>query len=106
MAAVNEFIVKISAEDPDLGENGTIQYLIAASNLYQSGSSRSSGSIIPSPFNITAEGKIVAAAFMAEYNQDRFVLDVIAKERAPPEREAVAKVHVSRRFARRGSPST
>jgi hypothetical protein len=31
---------------------------------------------------------------MAEYNQDRFVLDIVAKEKASPEREAMAKVHV------------
>lgn len=32
---------------------------------------------------------------MAEYNQDRFELDVIAKETQSPEREAKAKVYVS-----------
>lgn len=82
------------AEDPDLGDNGTIIYYIATSNLYKSGSQRSSGSVIPSPFNITSKGKIVTAAFMAEYNQDRFILDVVAREKAYPEREAKARVHV------------
>lgn len=94
LAVVNEFVAKIFAEDPDLAENGTTQYYIAASNLYKSGSTKSSGSIIPSPFNISGEGKIVTATFMAEYNQDRFILDVVAKEKAYPEREARAKVHV------------
>lgn len=32
---------------------------------------------------------------MAEYNQDRFELDVIAKEVEAPGREALAKVYVS-----------
>jgi len=32
---------------------------------------------------------------MAEYNQDRFELDIQAKEVQPPERIAVAKVFVS-----------
>lgn len=95
LAAVNEFIAKISAEDPDLRENGTIQYYINASNLYKTGSHKSSGSIIPSPFNISADGKIITAAFMAEYNQDRFILEVVAKEKAPPERMTTARVHVS-----------
>lgn len=95
MAAVNEFIAKILAEDPDLAENGTTQYYIAASNLYKSGSTKLSGSVIPSPFNISADGKIVTATYMAEYNQDRFILEIVAKEKAYPQREARAKVHVS-----------
>lgn len=32
---------------------------------------------------------------MAEYNQDKFILDVVAREVAPPGREARARVHVS-----------
>lgn len=32
---------------------------------------------------------------MAEYNQDRFELDVIAREIEPPERQVMAKVFVS-----------
>lgn len=32
---------------------------------------------------------------MAEYNQDKFILDVVAREKADPGREAKAKVHVS-----------
>ncbi|EEB19942.1 conserved hypothetical protein [Pediculus humanus corporis] len=94
LAAINEFIAKILAEDPDLAENGTVQYYIAASNLYKSGSNKLSGSVIPSPFNISSDGKIVTATYMAEYNQDRFILEIIAKEKAYPMREARAKVHV------------
>ncbi|XP_047099103.1 cadherin-87A [Schistocerca piceifrons] len=94
MANVNEFVSKLSATDPDLGDNGTVLYYIAASNLYKYGANKSSGSIIPSPFNISEEGKLVTANYMAEYNQDRFVLNIVAREKAPPEREATAKVHI------------
>ncbi|XP_067010919.2 cadherin-87A [Anabrus simplex] len=94
MANINEFVVKLTAEDPDLDVNGSIIYFIAASNLFKFGSKNSSGSLTPSPFNVTEDGKIVTANYMAEYNQERIVLDVVAKERAPPGREAHARVHV------------
>jgi len=94
MADINEFVAKLSAFDPDAGDNGSLSYYIRASNLFKYGSNLSRGSIIPSPFNVTEDGKLVTANYMAEYNQDRFVLDVIAKEKASPEREAMTKVHV------------
>lgn len=94
MANINEFVATLHASDPDLGTNGTITYYIRASNLYKLGSNKSSGSIVPSPFNITQDGKLVTANYMAEYNQDRFIVEVIAKELASPEREAVARVNV------------
>jgi hypothetical protein len=97
MANVNEFVAKLSASDPDAGDNGTLYYYIRASNLFKFGSNLSRGSIIPSPFNVTEDGKLVTANYMAEYNQDRFVLDVVAKEKALPEREATTKVHVRER---------
>ncbi|GFG39325.1 hypothetical protein Cfor_05830, partial [Coptotermes formosanus] len=94
MANINEFVAKLSAFDPDAGDNGSLSYYIRASNLFKFGSNLSRGSIIPSPFNVTEDGKLVTANYMAEYNQDRFVLDVVAKEKASPEREATTKVHV------------
>ncbi|XP_063226687.1 cadherin-87A isoform X2 [Bacillus rossius redtenbacheri] len=94
MANVNELVTKLTATDPDLGDNGTLAYYIAASNLFKYGSSHSSGSIVPSPFNVTEAGKLLTANYMAEYNQHRFVLEVVARERAAPGREAVARVHV------------
>ncbi|KAK7790843.1 hypothetical protein R5R35_010718 [Gryllus longicercus] len=94
MTNINEFVVKVLAEDSDFGANGSLSYFIIASNLYKFGSNRSSGSIIPSPFNVTEDGRIVTANYMAEYNQERFVLEVRAKEKAAPEREAVTHVHI------------
>ena len=94
MANINDFVAKLSAFDPDAGDNGSLSYYIRASNLFKFGSNLSRGSIIPSPFNVTEDGKLVTANYMAEYNQDRFVLDVVAKEKASPEREATTKVHV------------
>lgn len=57
-ARINEPIISIVAEDPDLDANGTLIYMVAASNLYKFGDSKSSGSVVPSPFNITQDGKL------------------------------------------------
>ncbi|CAG5033926.1 unnamed protein product [Parnassius apollo] len=93
-ARVNEPIISVMAEDPDLEENGTIIYMVAASHLYKFGASQSSGSVVPSPFNISQDGILMTTAFMSEYNQDRFVLDIIAQELAPPHRQAKAQVYL------------
>ncbi|XP_045767509.1 cadherin-87A isoform X2 [Maniola jurtina] len=93
-ARVNEPIISIVAEDPDLDVNGTLIYMVAASNLYKFGDSKSSGSVVPSPFNITQDGILTTANYMSEYNQDRFVLDVIAQEVAAPYRQAKAQVYL------------
>lgn len=95
MANINELVSKVTASDADLGNNGTLQYYVATANLYKYGSGKPSGSIVPSPFNVTQDGKLVTSGYMAEYNQDRFIVEIVAKEIASPERFAVAKVHVS-----------
>ena len=95
MANINEFVTKVAASDADLGDNGTLQYYVASANLYKYGSDKPSGSIVPSPFNVTQDGKLVTSGYMAEYNQDRFIVEIVAKEVASPERFAVTKVHVS-----------
>lgn len=95
MANINEIVTNVSAFDPDSGVNGTLTYYIKASNLYKFNSNKSSGSIIPSPFNITDNGQINTATYLSENNQQRFVIDVLARENAFPEREASAQVFVS-----------
>ncbi|XP_043681793.1 cadherin-87A [Vespula pensylvanica] len=94
MANVNDFVTKVVASDLDVGDNGTLHYYIAGANLYKYGSDKPSGSIIPSPFNVTQDGKLITSGYMAEYNQDRFIVEVIAKETAIPERYAMTRVHV------------
>ncbi|KAJ8974157.1 hypothetical protein NQ317_003207 [Molorchus minor] len=94
MANINDFVTNVTASDPDLGLNGSLTYYIKASNLYKFNSNRSSGSIIPSPFNISDRGEIYTATYLAENNQHRFVVDIIARENAFPEREAYAQVYV------------
>lgn len=94
MSVLGELLTHVAAEDPDEGQNSTLDYLIQASNLFKEGSLTSSGSVIPSPFNVTREGKVITAAVMAEYAQDRFQLIVMARERAAPNRAAYATVHV------------
>ncbi|XP_076275389.1 cadherin 87A isoform X2 [Rhynchophorus ferrugineus] len=94
MASVNHFVANVTAFDPDYGINGSLTYYIKASNLFKYHSNKSSGSIIPSPFNISQKGEIYTATYLAENNQHRFVVDVIAREDGFPEREAYAQVYV------------
>ncbi|CAH1126852.1 unnamed protein product [Ceutorhynchus assimilis] len=94
MANVNQFVVNVSAFDPDYGINGSLTYYIKASNLYKYRSNKSSGSIIPSPFNISQKGEMYTATYLAENNQHRFVVDIVAREDGFPEREAYTQVQV------------
>lgn len=85
----------LNATDIDLGANATFDMLIVASNLYKYGNVKSTGSIVPSPFVVTRDGRLSTASYMAEYSQDHFELDIMAKEIESPSREALAKVFVS-----------
>uniref|UniRef100_A0A1A9WEW2 Cadherin domain-containing protein n=1 Tax=Glossina brevipalpis TaxID=37001 RepID=A0A1A9WEW2_9MUSC len=87
---IGSLIATVNASDADVGKNSKIEYMIVASNLYKFGATKSTGSIVPSPF----EGRITTGAFMAEYNQDRFELEIVAKEVEEPLRVARAKVTV------------
>ena len=68
---------------------------MAKTYLYEHGSEVASGSVIPSPFNVSQDGKFITSGYMAEFNQVRFVVEIVAKEIASPERFAVTKVYVS-----------
>lgn len=92
-AEVDRFVRMVRAVDGDAGLNGTLSYSIRASNLFRPSESKSIGSIIPSPFNITQDGKLTTASLMAQYRRHRFILQVQAKEEAPPYR--VAKCYVN-----------
>lgn len=50
-ASINHLVTTINATDADMGTNGTFDLIIVASNLYKYGSSKSVGSIVPSPFS-------------------------------------------------------
>uniref|UniRef100_A0A182QKL0 Cadherin domain-containing protein n=1 Tax=Anopheles farauti TaxID=69004 RepID=A0A182QKL0_9DIPT len=93
-ASINELVTIVNATDRDLGVNATLDLFIRGSYLYKYGATKTTGSIVPSPFAISKEGRVVTANYMAEYNQDRFVLEIVAKEVESPEREATARVHV------------
>ena len=90
----DKLLLQIHASDPDSGINGTLSYFIRSSNLYHMGSNVSSGSVVPSPFHVTTDGRLFTDSLMAEYNQDRFVLEVVAREEAAPFREDSANVHL------------
>ncbi|CAL4115826.1 unnamed protein product, partial [Meganyctiphanes norvegica] len=93
-AGVGALVRMVEATDADAGENGTLSYSIRASNLYRLGETRTIGSIIPSPFNITKNGKLITASLMSQYRRQRFELEIQAKEEAPPHRVAICKVNV------------
>lgn len=90
----DKLLLTLNASDPDFGANGTLKYFIRSSNLYHMGSNVSSGSVVPSPFVVMEDGRLLTESLMAEYNQDRFVLEVVAREEAAPFREATANVHL------------
>nr|UZM07820.1 cadherin 1 [Geocoris pallidipennis] len=89
-----EFVAQLTATDRDAGMNGTVSYMIVTSHLFRAGSNVSSGSVVPSPFAISETGKLTTAALFSEYNQERFKLEIIAKEKAHPYREAKAIVNI------------
>ncbi|MPC87107.1 Cadherin-87A [Portunus trituberculatus] len=53
------------------------------------------GSIIPSPFNISQDGKLTTASLMSQYRRHRFLLQIQAKEEAPPYRIASCDVNAN-----------
>ena len=70
----DKLLLQIHAYDPDFGINGSLSYFIRSSNLFHMGSQISSGSVVPSPFHVTTDGRLLTESLMAEYNQDWFVL--------------------------------
>ncbi|KAI5732544.1 hypothetical protein M8J76_001554, partial [Diaphorina citri] len=93
-ATAHHMVTQVSATDPDSGDFAHFVFLIQASHLYKAGSKQSSGSVVPAPFSIDEIGRVYTTQRMAEYNQDRFKLEVVARETSPPYREATALVHV------------
>ena len=94
-AKVGDLILDVKAYDPDLEGNGHLSYAILRSELYPSGSTISAGSLVqdPSPFSMTQNGRLVLGSLMAEFNQDRFVLDIEAIE-AESNHRAKARVNL------------
>lgn len=90
---VGDLVATVSAVDPDLGNNGQFEYRLDAIRLFRPGIS---GSVrpVPSPFNITSDGHIIAAQLMAQYDHSRFELKVAAKEVTEPFRVAKATVKI------------
>ena len=55
-------------------------FLRRSSELYRSGESKSSGSLVPSPFVMGENGRLTLGQLVAEFNQDRFAIDIEARE--------------------------
>ena len=92
---VGDLILDVKVNDPDIRGNGKLTYSILRSELFLSGSTVSAGSLVrdPSPFNMTQNGRLLLGSLMAEFNQDKFVLDIEAVESGSNHR-ANAKVNV------------
>lgn len=99
MAKVGDVILQILATDPDSKENGTVTYSIENAQLFRPGVDNMTwSSIIKEPFVIDLSGRISTAIFLAEYNQGRFELQVMAKEIASPYRITSTTATVSFSF--------
>ena len=92
---VGDLILDVKVNDPDIKGNGELSYAIIRSELFPAGSTISAGSLVkdPSPFTMTQNGRLVLGSLMAEFNQDKFVLDIEAVESGSNHR-AKAKVNV------------
>merc|ERR1712106_1180370 len=92
-ASVGDLILDAAAVDLDLDANGKITYSIKSSNLFKQGATEYAGSLVPSPFKMTQNGRIILDSLMAEFNQQRFEIDIEAKESRSNHR-AKAKVNL------------
>lgn len=91
MAKVGDVVLQVIAIDLDYEENSTVTYSIENTQLFRPGITNLTWtSIVKDPFSIDQSGRISTAAFLAEYNQGRFELQIAAKENAPPYRIATS----------------
>lgn len=87
MAKVGDVILQVTAIDLDYKENSTVTYYIENTQLYRPRTSNLTWpSVLKDPFSIDQSGRISTAAFLAEYNQGRFDLQIVAKENESPYR--------------------
>ena len=63
------------------------------SELFRAGDTQSSGSLVPSPFDMEKNGRLILSSLVAEFTQDKFVIDIEAKESASRHRTR-ARVHL------------
>ncbi|XP_022160935.1 cadherin-87A isoform X1 [Myzus persicae] len=89
MAKVGDVVLQVTSIDLDYEENSTVVYSIENTQLFRPGLNNLTwSSSLKDPFSIDQSGRISTAAFLAEYNQGRFDLQIAAKESAPPYRVA------------------
>lgn len=87
MAKVGDVVLQVSVVDPDYGENSSVVYSIENAQLFRPGINNVTWlSSLKDPFVIDQSGRISTAAFLAEYNQGRFELQLMAKESSSPYR--------------------
>lgn len=95
MAKVGDIVLQVTAIDLDYEENSTVIYHIESTQLFRPGISNLTwSSTLKDPFSVDQSGRIYTAVFLAEYNQGRFDLQIVAKENATPYRIASTKATV------------
>lgn len=89
MAKVGDVVIQVTAVDLDYEENSTVTYYIESVQLFRPGTSNMTwSSLLKDPFSIDHLGRVTTAAFLAEYSQGRFDVQIVAKENAHPHRTA------------------
>jgi len=89
MAKVGDVVLQVVSIDLDYEENSTVVYHIENTQLFRPGINNLTwSSLLKDPFSIDQSGRVSTAAFLAEYNQGRFDLQIAAKESSPPYRVA------------------
>ena len=73
-ARAGDLILDAEAADPDLDDGADLTYALRSSELYRAGETRSSGSLVPSPFVMAEGGRLTLGQLVAEFNQDRFAI--------------------------------
>lgn len=87
MAKVGDVILQVMSIDSDYEENSAVTYSIENTQLFRPGTKNVTwSSVLRDPFSIDQSGRIYTAAFLAEYNQGRFDLQIVAKENESPHR--------------------
>lgn len=87
MAKVGDVLLQVTAIDLDYKENSTVTYYIKNTQLFKPGTSNLTwSSVLNDPFSIDQSGRISTVAFLAEYSQGRFDLQITAKEIESPYR--------------------
>ncbi|RWS20065.1 cadherin-87A-like protein, partial [Leptotrombidium deliense] len=96
-ADIGYLVALVRAVDADADLNSLTTYTISSIDLYRKGYDSPDSPVrpIPSPFKVTTDGRVLTTQLMAEYPiGSRFVLNLEAREQAPPHRISQSRCYV------------